>query len=334
MNNSMQDDQVTLEQYKEHVSRMYDATDHLFGWLARKNNIDQRTGKTRVHWIPEFIDRLIKLNEKSDGTNSSRIRLLDSIYNLGETLKPPRNIKFAYSYGVYYYRGYARDPISDMKTLVPKVHSIFIGFYFPPEDYPMVDGVYPEIQLYVNDLRFSTIKLDGTHKIYKPVDDKFWYHTSLLSLNSMYVGSRGRPFYCIGIDDSVYPLMHVEREFFTQHYRITMFLSDDYRMYMFQHVFGIGFGDDPSLTVNHIVNPTICPDSMPLYFLRCQSPHPEIFDYPYILAARKIKRAWLKYMQTSRRRRIGSEIKLIPGLGLEFQQVLYRHTDGSGKFIV
>lgn len=78
-----------------------------------------------------------------------------------------------------------------------------IGLYFPPENYPAVDGIYPSISICVSGLKIANVQLDGTHQIHKPMGEIYWYPGFLMHAFALNVRSYGKPFYTLEFVDSV-----------------------------------------------------------------------------------------------------------------------------------
>src|ERR1019366_2978100 len=81
-------------------------------------------------------------------------------------------------------------------------YRFIIGLYFPPELYPAVNGIFPMITVYINEIKICNFQLDGRAKIYKPIADIFWYPGNCLKWCRLRLDNGNRPFWTIEIEDS------------------------------------------------------------------------------------------------------------------------------------
>lgn len=320
------------DEYREHLLRLYECTEDLYKLLKKVYGsgwIDIFVGRLSEM---EFIHRSEKLKSLGQvDTTSVSARLQFQQINLG------LNRRFAYSAKFY-------DPckITSYRVLSRNTYrnSHFIGLYFPPEQYPMVDGKYPTIRIKIeaNDNVFSTIQLDGTNRIYKPIDDLFWCHVDHLWLVDLLIYTGGKPFWRIDLEESC-QMKDIDRD-----NPSTIEESD------------IDDKDD-SLTFNDWTEPNF---ESPLRCISMNLPNNRIltlmsgtgsiripdknyaikpdetivFDYPYVSAANKIKREWIRYRMCQKRKLIGAGVRGVFGIGVDYQAAMTRHINSDGKFII
>lgn len=280
-------------EYVQHINRLYNAVEHLLGWLKR---ISVAKRDPPGQWIPDFLDDLERLNTTKDleydAIQQPYIRLLIQ----DEHLKLKSGFAFE-----------SRRQTKD-STIVPR-HNIVIGFYFPPEDYPMVDGEYPIITICINAMTINTIQLDGTRRLYKPLFDRFWLHKNLLTLNQLHVYTDGKLYYALQVFDSV-------------------------EMVRLDHVMAIyGLGNQKTSHCRDSIGfdwdlfngcvPSAEQEANLEYIKHCNNP--TTFSYPYLRAANVIKRCWINHKLQKNRNAVGAEIRILPDVGVDVIAMAERH---------
>ena len=108
-------EQIPPYEYKLHVQRLYNAVEHLFGWLQRISLANKQPPGT---WIQDFINDVIEIGEQKDHNvfiNQPSHRIM----------KMRRELDIA---------GFAFiiTKIEDEMMRI-SVHHILVGLYFPPE---------------------------------------------------------------------------------------------------------------------------------------------------------------------------------------------------------
>jgi len=195
------------------------------------------------------------------------------------------------------------------------IPNYLIALYFPPKFYPMVDNVYPTVKFSINDLLINEFVLDGSNRLYTPIADLFWYPFDCAKHNSVHIYTSDKPYYIfeikdnmrlINYDDLYIPDITIKHYLTKEDINADLVFKEenkDIRLYSehYSHLFDR--------------NPEKC------------------LDYPYILAANKIKQAWLSYKLKKKRKIINNEIRLIPGIGIDFDNVNEKHTS-NGKFMI
>lgn len=291
---------LTLQplEYTQHINRLYNTVEHLLGWLKRINRAKQ---DPPGQWIPDLFEDLDRLTKTMDSTYDAiqqpYIRLL--IQDVHLKLKAGFALE-------------SRRQTADL-AVVPS-HNLVIGFYFPPEDYPMVDGEYPEITISINAMTIERIQLDGTHQLYKPLFNRFWLHKNLLPLNGLYVHSHGKPYYTLQVFDSV--------NLHQADHCLTIHGLDNQKVLHRQGSMGF----DWDLFNGRI--PSVEKEAYDLhtgleYTKHCNDP--DVFSYPYIRAANLIKRCWVKHKLQQKRNLIGAEIRILPDIGVDVITMAKRH---------
>jgi hypothetical protein len=267
-------------EYVKHIERLHDVVEHLFGWLQRIS-LDEK--ESPGQWIPDFIDDVLRLNTTTDpyfqAIQQPYIRL--SIQH--------HHLKLA--------QGFAFE-ITRQTSYITRVpnNNIIIGLYFPPEDYPAIDGKYPRIILRLNDLQISAIQLDGSRTIYKPMGN-FWLHMDLATLNQLHIYTDNRPYYVIQIFNSG-ELDHDQIIYTCIRNNTQIGYKNQSFGFNYYHEYDVGF------------------DSLDCEYTRhCDDDN--VLSYPYIRAANIIKRWWIKSRLNKKRQLIGREIRILPDIGIE-----------------
>jgi hypothetical protein len=288
------------QEYTKHIERLHTAVEHLFGWL---NRISLNKKDPPGQWIPDFIDDVLRLNT-----------VIDPHF---EAIQQPYIRLSIQHHHLKLMRGFAFE-ITRQTSEMTKVPSgnIVIGLYFPPEDYPIIDGVYPIIHINLNDLLINTIQLDGTRRIYKPMGN-FWLHKNLATLNQLHVYTEDKPYYVIQISDAT-GLAHDES--------IYTFIRNNTRTLYKNQSFGFNF------YYEHDVRPGFDPLDLK-YTKHCNADN--VLSYPYIRAANIIKRCWIKSRLAKRRQLIGRQIRILPDIGSEVLELgqHYREVGMTGTSI-
>lgn len=268
---------LPIPEYVKHINRMYESSEHLFNWLRR---ISISEGEPEGKWITSLISELTRLKSGLEWYGRDLSRMVRECPDKG----------FIFETNKY------KNSLTKFSE-----RSILVALYFPPEEYPAVDGVYPKIHIDINDLNVCKIQLDETKRLYKPLDDGFWIHKNLLNWNSIHVYTDQRPYHTIEILDSSIP------DNFDEH--IFMYSSKVRRLSHANNSFRIE------------------PMEEKMYITMCSSS--DVLSYPYIKAVNTIKRFWAKYKQRKNRHIIGTGVRSVADRGVDAIELASKYKDNK-----
>lgn len=293
-------------EYVQHINRLYNAVEHLLGWLKRISLAKQ---ESPGQWIPDFLDDLERLNTT-----------IDPIY---DAIQQPYIRLLIQDEHMHLKAGFVFESTRQTTSLtkVPP-HNIVIGFYFPPEDYPMIDGKYPTIIISINNLMIALITLDGTRRLYKPVFKRFWLHKNLLPLNQLYINTDNRPYHVVQVFDSVNLYSSDEDSA-----KLKVYTIGNQRM---SYSCGsIGFNwDNYDGHTTHVVEKEVFDTRASLEYVE-QCKNPMVFSYAYLRAANIIKRCWIRHHLRKKREIVGAEIRILPDIGADMLELANKYNSSG-----